>query len=164
MTVIDSRTDTDALTLTFVTEFNAPIERVWQLWEDPRQLERWWGPPSWPATFSTHEFAEGGRSRYFMTGPNGETSHGWWQITAIEPQRRIEFDDGFADETGEPTGDLGPTHGVVTFEPTGWGTRMTMVSQFESLEQFEQMSEMGMEEGMREALEQIDAQLPGARA
>jgi hypothetical protein len=32
--------------LVLVAEFDAPIERVWQLWADPRQLERWWGPPT----------------------------------------------------------------------------------------------------------------------
>jgi|GEM_PF-6910007 len=41
MTVISSHTDADALTLTFVADFDASAERVWQLWEDPRQLERW---------------------------------------------------------------------------------------------------------------------------
>jgi uncharacterized protein YndB with AHSA1/START domain len=31
--------DFDSLSLTLVAEFDAPIERVWQLWADPRQLE-----------------------------------------------------------------------------------------------------------------------------
>ena len=71
MSVISTTTDTKALTLTFVAEFDAPVERVWQMWEDPRQLERWWGPPEWPATFERHDFTIGGRSNYFMTGPDG---------------------------------------------------------------------------------------------
>jgi uncharacterized protein YndB with AHSA1/START domain len=159
MTVLRSHKDTEALTLTFVAEFDASVERVWQVWEDPRQLERWWGPPTWPATFDRHEFVPGGRSSYYMTGPEGQKSHGWWTITSIEAPRRLEFDDGFADENGEPTGELGATHGVVTFEPIDGRTRMTSVSRFESLEQLEQMSAMGMEEGMRGAMEQIDALL-----
>ena len=51
MTVISSQKDLDALTLTIVAEFDADAARIWQVWEDPRQLERWWGPPTWPATF-----------------------------------------------------------------------------------------------------------------
>ena len=39
------------LTLTITAEFNAPVTRVWELWENPRLLERWWGPPTYPATF-----------------------------------------------------------------------------------------------------------------
>lgn len=45
MTVVRTNMDADALTLRFVAEFDAPVERIWQLWEDPRQLERWWGHP-----------------------------------------------------------------------------------------------------------------------
>jgi uncharacterized protein YndB with AHSA1/START domain len=159
MTVIDSRRDTEALTLTFVAEFDASVERVWQVWEDPRQLERWWGPPSWPATFERFEFTEGGRSNYYMTGPEGEKMHGWWKITSMQPPHRLEYDDGFADENGEPSGEMGVTHAVVTLEQVDGRTRMTSVSTFDSLEEFQQMDAMGMEEGMTEALGQIDALL-----
>lgn len=48
MTVTRVDKDYDRLTITFVADFDAPVERVWQLWADPRQLERWWGPPSMP--------------------------------------------------------------------------------------------------------------------
>jgi uncharacterized protein YndB with AHSA1/START domain len=143
--------------MTFVAEFDASVERVWQLWQDPRQLERWWGPPSWPATFEQHDFVVGGHSRYYMTGPDGEKSRGWWTITAIDTPHRLEFDDGFADENGQPVPAMGTTRALVTLEPDGSKTRMTSVSTFESAEQLQQMLEMGMEEGMREAMGQIDA-------
>jgi uncharacterized protein YndB with AHSA1/START domain len=159
MTFISSDLDREALTLTFVAEFDAAPERVWQIWEDPRQLERWWGPPTYPASFDRHEFVPGGRSSYSMTGPNGEKEHGWWSITAIDAPRRFEFEDGFADENGEPTGDLGATRAVVTLEGTDGRTRMTTVTTFESADQLDKMAEMGMEEGSREAMAQIDALL-----
>ncbi|WP_426120013.1 SRPBCC family protein [Kocuria sp. LHG3120] len=162
MPVIDVQKDTEALTLTFVAEFAADVERVWEVWADPRQLERWWGPPEWPATFEEHELAEGGRCRYYMTGPDGEKARGWWTVTAVDAPHRLEFDDGFASEDGEPDPALGATHGVVTFEAVDGGTRMTTVSTFESADQLEQMSAMGMEEGMREAMGQIDGLLAGA--
>ena len=60
MPVTDVSKDTDALTLTITAGFDAPAERIWLLWSDPRQLERWWGPPTFPATFVEHEFAPGG--------------------------------------------------------------------------------------------------------
>ena len=37
-------------TMVVTAEFDASIDRVWQLWADPRQLERWWGPPVYPAS------------------------------------------------------------------------------------------------------------------
>jgi uncharacterized protein YndB with AHSA1/START domain len=157
MTVISSDKDADTLTLTFVARFDAAPERVWQVWEDPRQLERWWGPPTWPATFHQHEFEPGGESRYYMTGPAGEKAHGWWRVTAVEPHSRLEFDDGFADDNGEPTGPHDPVHAVVTFEAVDGGTVMTTVSHFTTTEQLEALIEMGMQEGMRLAMGQIDA-------
>ncbi|HST72954.1 MAG TPA: SRPBCC domain-containing protein [Kocuria rosea] len=162
MPVIDVQKDAEALTLTFVAEFDASVERVWRVWEDPRQLERWWGPPEWPATFEQHEFVEGGRSRYYMTGPDGEKAHGWWKITALDAPHRLEFDDGFADQHGEPEASMGTSHGVVTFDAVDGRTRMTTVSTFESAQQLEQMLKMGMEEGMRQAMGQIDGVLADA--
>ncbi|MEX5301132.1 SRPBCC domain-containing protein [Kocuria sabuli] len=162
MPVIDVQRDVEALSLTFVAEFDASLERVWQVWEDPRRLERWWGPPEWPATFEQHELRPGGRCRYHMTGPGGEKARGWWAVTAVDAPHRLEFDDGFADERGEADPAMGTTHAVVTLEDVGGRTRMTTHSTFESAEQLEQMLAMGMEEGMRQAMGQIDDLLAGS--
>jgi uncharacterized protein YndB with AHSA1/START domain len=147
MPVISSEKDVNALTLTFVAEFPAPAERVWRVWSDPRLLERWWGPPTWPATVDRFEFKPGGDVRYHMTGP----------VTEVDEPRRLEFDDGFADDAGEPVDPEDITHAVVTLEESGSGTRMTTVSTFRSAAQLETLAEMGMEEGMRQAMGQIDA-------
>ncbi|WP_326552540.1 SRPBCC family protein [Micromonospora sp. NBC_01813] len=154
MAVVSSHKDTEALTLTTVAEFAADVERVWQLWQDPRQLERWWGPPTWPATFEEHELTVGARSRYYMTGPEGEKSRGWWTITAVDAPHRLELDDGFADENGEPAPGT-PMHMTITIEPIADGARMTIDTRFVDLEQLEQMVAMGMEEGLRQAVGQI---------
>ena len=76
MTVISVVKDADARTLTITARFDAPIGRVWQVWSDPRQLERWWGPPAYPATVPEHDLAPGGTVAYFMTGPEGERHGG----------------------------------------------------------------------------------------
>lgn len=162
MTVIDTRRDAEALTLTFVAEFDAAVERVWQVWADPRQLERWWGPPTWPATFDRHDLTVGGQCRYHMTGPDGEKSHNWWEVTGIDAPRRLEFIEGFADPAGEPLDRDEPTRVEVTLEPTGTGTRMTTVNTFATTDQMERLLKMGMEEGMHGAMSQIDAVLAGS--
>jgi uncharacterized protein YndB with AHSA1/START domain len=159
MTVISTDKDTDALTMTFVATFDADVARVWQVWEDPRQLERWWGPPTWPATFEQHSFVPGGHSRYYMTGPDGEKARGWWSIVAIDAPRRLEIDDGFADDDGEPVATMDPMRMVVTLEAADTGTRMTTVTTFANPEQMQHVLDMGIEEGMRLAMGQIDALL-----
>jgi uncharacterized protein YndB with AHSA1/START domain len=157
MTVITTSTDEAALTLSIVAQFNATPEQVWNLWEDPRKLERWWGPPTYPATFARHEFAVGGESRYFMTGPNGEKSRGWWRIEAIDRPRRLEFANGLAGDDGEPVRGTEPTAALAIFEAADGGTRMTVVTQFADVEQMELMIGMGMEEGMAQAAGQMDS-------
>ncbi|MCU1475975.1 MAG: activator of ATPase 1 family protein [Subtercola sp.] len=160
---IQSTVDKNALALTFVAEFDATPERVWQVWQDPRQLERWWGPPTWPATFTRHEPVVGGESRYYMTGPEGEKSGGWWRITAVDEPRLLEFDDGFADEAGQPNDSMPTIRMRVTLEPlAGNRTRMTTVGRFASEEHMEQMLTMGMHEGTTLAMGQIYALLSGA--
>ena len=159
MTISSTNLDAQELTFTLVNEFDAPVERVWQVWEDPRQLERWWGPPTWPATFTRHEFRTDGQARYYMSGPDGEKAAGWWRFLEIQAPTRLVFEDGFAGDDGEPSGFLGTTRCEVTLSPTEGGTRMTVVSHFESREQLEEMVKMGMEEGMTGAIGQIDAVL-----
>ncbi len=156
MTVISTEKDAENLTLTIVAEFEADAERVWDVWEDPRKLERWWGPPTFPATFTRHEFTVGGQSRYHMTGPESEIPRGWWRIDTIDKPHRIDFANGLAGDDGEPVPDLEPMSGYVIFEPTETGTRMTAVTHFTDVEQMQKMLAMGMPEGMTEAVGQID--------
>lgn len=163
MTVISTQKNAEALSFTVVAEFDAGVERVWQVWEDPRKLERWWGPPTWPATFVSHDFVPGGKASYYMTGPDGEKGWGWWRFTAIESPQRLEFDDGFADENGDPDLSMGTSHAVMELEAIDNRTRMTIVSTFDSAESLEKVLAMGMEEGMKQALGQIDAILAETR-
>lgn len=159
MPVIDVTKDPAARTMTVTSEFAAPPERVWRLWEDPRQLERWWGPPAYPATFETLELRDGGQASYFMTGPEGDTPRGWWRIVRADRPNRILIEDGFADADGTPNDDLPVTRMEVVLTAIPAGTRMQMRSTFPSLEAMEQLVAMGMEEGLKEALGQIDALL-----
>ncbi len=156
MPIIESTTDPATASYRLVSEFTAPIERVWALWEDPRQVERWWGPPGYPATFHRHDFTVPGRSVYDMAGPDGSPTYAGWSFLAIDPPRRLEIANGFADVDGEPTGDIPWNRFTVEFEPNGDGTRMTITASFDSVEVLEQMLGLGMVEGMSAALGQID--------
>ena len=159
MAVISTDTDAKNLTLTLVAAFDVEPEQVWEVWADPRKLERWWGPPTFPATFTRHDFTVGGESRYYMTGPAGETPRGWWRMHVIDTPRRIEFDNGLAGEDGEPAPSVQPMQAHASFDRTADGTRMTVVSTFTDTEQMEQMVTSGMPEGMTQAAGQIDALL-----
>lgn len=158
MSVTDVRKDPEALTMTVTCEFAATPERVWRLWADPRQLERWWGPPEYPATVTAHDLRPGGRVEYHMTGPEGDKHAGYWLVEEADPPRALSFQDGFANEDGTPNDDMPSPRASVTIEPIGNGrTRMVMNSHFPTLEAMEQLVTMGMDEGLKAALGQIDA-------
>ena len=158
MTVTAVRKDPDALTMTLTAEFDASPERVWDLWADPRKLERWWGPPTYPATFTAHDLAIGSHVQYHMTGPSGDQPHGFWDILESDPPRRLVFLDGFANADGTPNDAFPRNEGHVTIEPIGTGrTRMSIESRFPSTAAMEQVLAMGMEEGLTQAVGQIDA-------
>jgi uncharacterized protein YndB with AHSA1/START domain len=160
MTVIDVRKSPEHRTMTMTAEFDAPVERVWEMWSNPRKLERWWGPPTYPATVEEHDLSNGGTVSYFMTGPEGDQSRGWWKVRAADPPHHLEFDDGFADEQGNPNPEMPTmTMRVALAERSNGGTIMTVETLFPSAEAMDQLVSMGMEEGMTAAMTQIDALL-----
>ncbi|CAN5149223.1 hypothetical protein BH09ACT2_BH09ACT2_02870 [soil metagenome] len=159
MPVTSVEKDLDQLTITVIADFTAPITRLWDAYMDPRQLERFWGPPTYPATFFRHDVAVGGRSVYRMTGPAGDEHWGCWEWTQVDALRSFEVVDWFAHESGAPNTDLPATYASFTFEQTATGSRLTTVSRVDSLEQLELLLSMGVLEGTREAMSQIEAVL-----
>jgi uncharacterized protein YndB with AHSA1/START domain len=158
MTVTAVRKDIEGLTMTLDAEFDAPPARIWQLWADPRQLERWWGPPTYPATVTSHDLRAGGRVEYHMTGPEGDQPRGYWEIVEADEPNRLVFLDGFANADGTPNSDMPLGEARVTITDIGGGrTRMSIESVFPDTAAMEQVLAMGMEQGLTQAVGQIDA-------
>ena len=130
MPVTDVQQDLDNLTLTITADFAAPVERIWQVYADPRQLEKVWGPPTYPATVVDHDLTPGGRMTYVMTGPEGDKHAGYWQMPVSK--------------------------NVFTFTEHDGGTRATYVSTYESAEALQQVLDMGVIEGATLSINQID--------
>jgi uncharacterized protein YndB with AHSA1/START domain len=158
MTVTAVRKNPEHLTMTVDAEFEATPARVWELWADPRQLERWWGPPTYPATVTSHDLRVGGRVEYHMTGPEGDQPKGYWEIIEVDPPRRLAFKDGFANADGTPNSDMPLMEQRVSIQEIGRGrTRMSIENTFTDTAAMEQLLAMGMEPGLIGALGQIDA-------
>ena len=163
MPVTSVTTDREALTMTLVADFPVPVERLWRAFADPRQLERFWGPPGYPTTFDTYDLRPGGFAHYWMTSPEGQRFHGRWDFTEIEEPHRIVILDSFADEKGEIDTSIGTGHMTFTFESTPTGSRYTALSRNETLEDLEKVLEMGQVEGMTLAIGQLDTVLADLR-
>ena len=159
MSIVSVERDYDTLSLRLVAEFDAPIEAVWELWADPRKLERWWGPPTHPATVEDHDLTAGGAVSYFMTGPEGEISRGWWRVTAVDPPRSLAFTDGFANRDGTPNPQTATTDVSAELTERDGRTRMELRFAFESGEHMERVEQWGAFDVFPQSVAQMDAVL-----
>ncbi|MCT9819401.1 SRPBCC family protein [Microbacterium sp. W1N] len=164
MPVTDITTDPEKLTMTLEAVFDAPVERLWRAFTQPSQLERFWGPPGWPSTFTAFDFTVGGHAKYHMTSPTGDVSRGGWEFTRIDAPASFEVLDSFVDEDGAPIAEFPAMRMVFRFEATDTGSKMTNTTYFVSHEALEQTIEMGAIEGSRMAMDQLDAVLQDLRA
>jgi uncharacterized protein YndB with AHSA1/START domain len=69
--------------------------------------------------------------------------------------------DGFGDDNGQPNDELPVGRMVITLDERGGTTEMVIASHFPTLEAMEQVLAMGQEEGMVEAIGQIEEILAG---
>lgn len=164
MPVTDVTTDPESLTMTLTAEFAAPRERLWEAFTEPRQLERFWGPPGYPATFTEFELTAGGRARYHMTSPKGEQYHGVWEFLEIDGPRTFTALDSFADADGNVQAEMPTSRMVFVFDETPAGSRLVNTTYFDSAEALEKVVAMGAVEGSTMAINQLDRVLEGLRA
>lgn len=163
MPVTEVTTDPEQLTMTLTAEFEASVDRLWEVFTDPRQLERFWGPPTWPATFTSFDARPGGVAEYHMTGPKGERSAGRWEFLAIDAPRRFEVIDSFVGDDGTPMDGFPSMRMIFEFEADATRSRLRNVSYFDSVEALEQVVAMGAVEGSTLAMNQLDRVLLGLR-
>ncbi|MFC3687928.1 SRPBCC family protein [Aquipuribacter hungaricus] len=159
MPVTDVVPDMDALTLAIVADFAAPVDRVWQVYADARQLEKVFGPPTYPATFVDHDLTPGSRSTYYMTSPEGEKFAGVWDIRTVDETTQFTFEDAFADEYFVVDPDMPVSRNCYAFAAHDGGTRATYTSTYASAEALQQVLDMGVVEGASSAINQIDSLL-----
>ena len=165
MSVTNVEKDLDTLTMTITADLDATVERAWQLWADPRQFERWWGPPGYAATVVDYDLRTGGRITFFMTGGEGERHDSTWEILVADPPRHLELRDADVDDDGRPNDGNAMTVMAITFdERDGGGAVMAIRTHFDSVAGMEQVLAAGVEEGMCMVVAQIDAVLAGTPA
>ena len=160
MTTLSIDKNAEAKTMVITAEFTASIANVWQLWADPRLLERWWGPPGFPATFEEHDLTPGGTITYFMSGPDGgERFDGTWNVVEVKAPNRLVIEDAIVEDDGTPSDGNSMTCMEIDIEAAGDKTRMILTTHFDSLEGMERVLATGVLEGMKACMAQIDAVL-----
>jgi len=88
---------------------DAPRELVWQLWTDPDEVTKWWGPEHFTTPREKIEFdlRPGGACRLTMVGPDGVEYPNDGHFGVVEPPERLSFAQAVTDhpmiESGETT-------------------------------------------------------------
>lgn len=157
--IVQVEKDLESTTLVMTAEFTATVDAVWQLWADPRLLERWWGPPEFPATFEQHDLTPGGTITYSMSGPDAaDRFDGTWTVVEVEAPVRLVVEDAVVDDDGTPSDGNGMTRLEIDIEAAGSTTRMVITTHFSSVAGLEQEA-AGFAEGMRASTARMDALL-----
>ena len=159
MPVTDVTTDLENRTLVITAEFAAPVERIYGVFADPRQMEQIWGPPSHPATVVDHDLTPGGRVNYLMTGPEGDKFYGCWLVRSVDAPHGFSFDDAFTDSSFTVDERLPLSANDYAFEPVegdAGRTRATYTSTYATVEGLQQVLDMGVVEGALGSINQID--------
>ena len=102
---------------------DAPRERVFEAWTDPRQVGHWWGPTGFTTTIHEMDVRPGGVWRFIMHGPDGVDWPNWVRYQEVVRPERLVYDHGGEREDPE-------FHVTVTFADEGGRTRLTMRSLF----------------------------------
>jgi len=153
-----TRNESDA-TLTIERTFSAPRDRVWQAYTDPGILDQWWAPRPWRAETKSMQFVVGGHWHYAMIGPDGEQHFGRMDFLEIEPGHRYKASDSFTDAEGRIDRSLPVQTFETTFSDAGEGTKVVVLVEYASLADMQRILEMGMQEGLTMAQDQLEALL-----
>lgn len=160
MTLRQIDRNAEAKTMVITADLKATITDVWRLWANPRLLERWWGPPGFPATFGHHDLTPGDTIIYFMSGlDGGDRFDGTWTVVGVEPLARLVLEDAIVEDDGTPSDGNSMTRMEIDFEAAGATTGMILTTHFDSVEGMEQHIATGTAEGMMACTSQIDALL-----
>lgn len=134
--------------------FNGPARVVFDAWTKPELLKRWWAPQSRGVSLfeCDSDLRVGGTYRYaFGRDPkNPEVFSG--RYLEVEPPRRVVLTQIY-----ERMHSAGEAIVTATFEEVDGRTQLTLHQLFPSKEALDGAVASGMEHGMRETLEQLDA-------
>jgi len=138
----------------FITrEFDAPRELVFKAHTDPELYSQWLGPHGYEMVLETFEPHSGGRYRYIHKDPQGNEYgfHGVFHEISKELMiQTFEFE-------GLPEKGHVSLDSMRLEELPGGRTRITIHSVYPSVEDRDGMIQSGMERGLNEGYERLDA-------
>ena len=146
--------DPNVPTIRIIRDFDAPPDRVFKAWVDPELIVQWLGPKSSEIRIDTWDARTGGSYRYASVQDGEEVAAFYGSFHEVRPSERLV--QTFTWE-GMPDGVSLET---MTFEDLGDGrTRTIGLSVVDSLEGRDAIMASGMDVGVNEGYEKLDALL-----
>jgi uncharacterized protein YndB with AHSA1/START domain len=132
--------------------FDAPRERVFQLWTNPQHVGKWWGPRGFTTTIHAMDVRPGGEWRFILHGPDGTDYKNRIVYIEVVPPERLVYK-----HAGEERDDPVRFHVTVSFAAEGGKTRLTTRMVFETPEDRILVSEKyGAVEGLNQTLARLE--------
>jgi uncharacterized protein YndB with AHSA1/START domain len=70
---------------------NAPVALVYQAFENPEQLKKWWGPHGFTNTFTNFDLQVGGKWNLIMHGPDGANYNNESVFLIVDKSHRVAW-------------------------------------------------------------------------
>jgi uncharacterized protein YndB with AHSA1/START domain len=140
--------------LTLTRAFDAPRERVWRMWTDPRHMAQWWGPKGFTNPVCEMDVRVGGAIRIDMRAPDGTVYPMTGTFSEVVVPERLVFLAVPIDHAGDA---LLESLTTVTFEAVGRKTKLTVHASAVGLVSAAVRMLAGMEAGWTQSLERLDA-------
>lgn len=150
--IVDRKTNT----ITIKREFAANRQLVWDCHTKSEFLNQWFAPKPLTTKTKSMDFSEGGHWHFSMVDPDGNEYWSYVNYLSISPIEHYTTSDSFSDESGKVNAELPSQTGKVTFVDTSSHTLVTTTICYQSLEDLEQVMQMGMEAGFTSTLERLD--------
>lgn len=145
----DTTIEVQDLEVTMTRMFDAPRELVFRAYTDPALVPRWWGPRDMKTTVEELDVRPGGVYRFVHEAPDGSEYRFRGEYREVVPPERLVNTFEFEGMPGHIIVD------AATFEDVDGKTRLTVVSQFASVEDRDGMLATGMEEGGKETWDRL---------
>jgi uncharacterized protein YndB with AHSA1/START domain len=130
-------------------EFDAPRELVFEAFTRPEHLARWWGPRGSTVHIDQHDVRPGGRWRFISRDSDGNEFVFRGEIREVVPPERIVQTFEFEPMPGHISVE------TLRLEDLGGRTRITVTSQFDSVEDRDGVLQSGMEKGAAESYDRL---------
>ena len=134
--------------------FDAPPEKVWRCWTDPKILATWFSPKPWTITECELDVRPGGVSAFTMRGPDGTDYPNVGVYLEVIPNRRLVTTDAYG--PGWTPSAKPFFTAVIDFEELGDGrTGYTATARHWNADDKKTHEEMGFHEGWGQVADQL---------